>query len=141
MLKSFVALVAVSITQYVSLALAVPALQPHAAVVCSSGIYGELVSYLTGYSKAQAFYTTYFPVSCTTPKVKRAPAAATTTTTTTGDKTSSAFSKCQQQVKSVISTIHNGVLQVEGSNSLSPSTTSFSLPWASFPTCCGLPGC
>lgn len=102
------------------LAVAAPGPLAPRAGVCDSGIYGELVPILSPYAIAQAFCTAYYPMKCPSAAamIKRAATAssATTTkttsvtsskskTTTSTDAKASAWSKCQGQGASVISTM------------------------------------
>lgn len=107
---------------------AIPLLEDRAGGVCNSGIYGELAPLLVGYSPAQAYCTQKYPVACTTAKakvrratttsgktstVKTTPKVTTTTPvktsttskTTSSDPKASAWSKLQQQVAGIVSTL------------------------------------
>lgn len=100
--------------------LAMPHVEARAGSVCSSGIYGELAPVLAGYSAAQSYCTSKYPVPCTTvmfTKVKRSPAKTTSTkssavstktkasTTSAPNAQASALSVLQQQVASAVSTL------------------------------------
>lgn len=130
--KSFLAIVQVALNWPIT-TLAVPSqpMEPRAGAVCSSGLYGELAPILAGYSIAQSFCTSNYPVKCTTsPKIKRTPStkSATTskqtktskttattktpptttqpkTTSTATDPKASAWSKCQSQGANFVSTL------------------------------------
>ncbi|KPI41938.1 uncharacterized protein AB675_5592 [Cyphellophora attinorum] len=97
--------------------LATPTLEQRTSNVCAGGLYGELIPYLKNCDVAQAYCSIKYPVACTKGLSKRTAPTTTTKVTTTTSKstskstsssvnpTSSAWSKCQGQGASFVSTL------------------------------------